>query len=116
MNCLPPSLFVKEKYLDSLLCEIGFGVFRDPVGLPCQHVFCRRCIDAVSQSKGLGTCPVCYEAWSKEQLAAKVEINEIINQSVVRLSLIHISEPTRQAEISYAVFCLKKKKKKKKQT
>src|SRR5674476_1520001 len=28
----------------------------------------------------------------------------------VLLSLIHISEPTRQAEISYAVFCLKKKK------
>ena len=32
----------------------------------------------------------------------------------VTLSLIHISEPTRQAEISYAVFCLKKKKKNKK--
>ena len=30
------------------------------------------------------------------------------------LSLIHISEPTRQAEISYAVFCLKKKNKQKK--
>ena len=29
------------------------------------------------------------------------------------LSLIHISEPTRQAEISYAVFCLKKKNEKK---
>ena len=29
------------------------------------------------------------------------------------LSLIHISEPKRQAENSYAVFCLKKKKKKK---
>src|SRR5678810_753352 len=27
---------------------------------------------------------------------------------VLKLSLIHISEPTRQAEISYAVFCLKK--------
>src|SRR5665213_4579566 len=25
---------------------------------------------------------------------------------LTRLSLIHISEPTRQAEISYAVFCL----------
>ena len=25
------------------------------------------------------------------------------------LSLIHISEPTRHAQISYAVFCLKKK-------
>ena len=32
--------------------------------------------------------------------------------SNIHLSLIHISEPTRQAEISYAVFCLKKKKKK----
>ena len=32
--------------------------------------------------------------------------------SELKLSLIHISEPTRQAEISYAVFCLKKKKKK----
>ena len=32
------------------------------------------------------------------------------------LSLIHISEPTRQAEISYAVFCLKKKKKTKNKT
>src|SRR5678815_1848221 len=28
----------------------------------------------------------------------------------VRLSLIHISEPTRLLSISYAVFCLKKKK------
>src|SRR5674476_1120038 len=28
--------------------------------------------------------------------------------NVLELSLIHISEPTRQAEISYAVFCLKK--------
>ena len=32
---------------------------------------------------------------------------------ITDLSLIHISEPTRQAEISYAVFCLKKKKKNK---
>eukprot|EP00658_Telonema_sp_P-2_P013310 TRINITY_DN15041_c0_g1_i2.p2 TRINITY_DN15041_c0_g1~~TRINITY_DN15041_c0_g1_i2.p2 ORF type:complete len:173 (-),score=37.03 TRINITY_DN15041_c0_g1_i2:75-593(-) len=32
---------------------------------------------------------------------------------VLRLSLIHISEPTRLLSISYAVFCLKKKKKKK---
>ena len=34
--------------------------------------------------------------------------------TTIDLSLIHISEPTRQAEISYAVFCLKKKKKNKK--
>src|SRR5674476_375794 len=34
----------------------------------------------------------------------------ITGSDVHALSLIHISEPTRQAEISYAVFCLKKKK------
>ena len=37
-------------------------------------------------------------------------------ESVVCLSLIHISEPTRRTPISYAVFCLKKKKQKKKHT
>ena len=31
----------------------------------------------------------------------------------MRLSLIHISEPTRLLSISYAVFCLKKKETKK---
>ena len=31
-------------------------------------------------------------------------------REVLRLSLIHISEPTRPTPISYAVFCLKKKK------
>src|SRR5664279_2422451 len=30
--------------------------------------------------------------------------------STYKLSLIHISEPTRRTPISYAVFCLKKKK------
>ena len=30
--------------------------------------------------------------------------------AALRLSLIHISEPTRLRRISYAVFCLKKKK------
>src|SRR5678815_2986378 len=35
-----------------------------------------------------------------------------ILEKCYRLSLIHISEPTRLLSISYAVFCLKKKKKK----
>ena len=36
------------------------------------------------------------------------QVNEFVGL-VRNLSLIHISEPTRQAEISYAVFCLQKK-------
>ena len=41
-------------------------------------------------------------------------MDSLLTKTVEYLSLIHISEPTRQAEISYAVFCLKKKKKKNK--
>ena len=44
------------------------------------------------------------------------ELTTFLDRNKVKLSLIHISEPTRQAEISYAVFCLKKKKKKNKPT
>ena len=47
-------------------------------------------------------------------ITAKAQTTRHRILGIVNLSLIHISEPTRQAEISYAVFCLKKKKKKKK--
>src|SRR5678810_1399883 len=43
-------------------------------------------------------------------LADLYEGSKPFTNAVNFLSLIHISEPTRQAEISYAVFCLKKKK------
>ena len=51
------------------------------------------------------------EAVSRAGIAAQ-DVQEVIMGCVLPagLSLIHISEPTRQAEISYAVFCLKKKK------
>eukprot|EP00831_Metopus_contortus_P005360 TRINITY_DN12020_c0_g1_i2.p1 TRINITY_DN12020_c0_g1~~TRINITY_DN12020_c0_g1_i2.p1 ORF type:complete len:152 (+),score=32.64 TRINITY_DN12020_c0_g1_i2:44-457(+) len=47
-----------------------------------------------------------------------VDLNKISDKNstafatALKLSLIHISEPTRPLYISYAVFCLKKKKKK----
>src|SRR5450756_2784248 len=42
-----------------------------------------------------------------------VVVEDFPPMDVLKLSLIHISEPTRLGMISYAVFCLKKKKKKK---
>ena len=44
--------------------------------------------------------------------ATTAMLKQTENEPMIELSLIHISEPTRQAEISYAVFCLKKKEKK----
>ena len=45
--------------------------------------------------------------YSEKPMAIILDVDE----TVLDLSLIHISEPTRLRRISYAVFCLKKKKK-----
>src|SRR5665213_3849091 len=46
-----------------------------------------------------------------DQSKLLARLKDFLNKDgIIFLSLIHISEPTRQAEISYAVFCLKKKK------
>src|SRR5665213_233021 len=42
----------------------------------------------------------------ENQGVERSEDDDLVRQGVEELSLIHISEPTRQAEISYAVFCL----------
>ena len=51
--------------------------------------------------------------WNKKYTEIAVpplSVRNVFNGGTLyELSLIHISEPTRQAEISYAVFCLKKK-------
>src|SRR5665213_3882184 len=45
----------------------------------------------------------------RESIGGTITTNDdVLRRDESSLSLIHISEPTRQAEISYAVFCLKK--------
>ena len=48
--------------------------------------------------------------------AGEPQQEQVVATNIDICLFIHISEPTRQAEISYAVFCLKKKKKKKNKT
>ena len=58
---------------------------------------------------GLAGCaPEKYDHEANEKILQEISNKKFIQSN--DLSLIHISEPTRQAEISYAVFCLKKKK------
>src|SRR5450759_4405561 len=48
----------------------------------------------------------CVEGWTDQAVWKGPRLSQVL-----KLSLIHISEPTRLGMISYAVFCLKKKKK-----
>ena len=62
---------------------------------------------------GAAGSPISMTVFTTIDFASPTTPNEIaflIADVEQDLSLIHISEPTRQAEISYAVFCLKKKK------
>lgn len=34
-----------ESLKDEITCAICFEVYTDPILLPCQHVFCKLCID-----------------------------------------------------------------------
>src|SRR5680860_1753633 len=62
---------------------------------------------AVAATAPASTCvTVCFFMCTRDHPTA--------GKAGMRLSLIHISEPTRRTPISYAVFCLKKKKKQKK--
>ena len=71
------------------------------------------CVEVTIDGRAYGTYPLSKD----DTIEIKNGDGDITNTLVIKggvadmtLSLIHISEPTRQAEISYAVFCLKKKK------
>src|SRR5450756_2666433 len=76
-------LAVAKGYEPVLLLPIGFGCILANLGL------------------GVNMAPAACSTVSDQNIL-----------TVLYLSLIHISEPTRLGMISYAVFCLKKKKKK----
>ena len=47
-----------------LNCSICFEIYRDPRALPCQHGFCRECLEQClesSEDKETLVCPVCRE-------------------------------------------------------
>eukprot|EP00831_Metopus_contortus_P084087 TRINITY_DN9458_c0_g1_i1.p3 TRINITY_DN9458_c0_g1~~TRINITY_DN9458_c0_g1_i1.p3 ORF type:complete len:146 (-),score=47.27 TRINITY_DN9458_c0_g1_i1:69-506(-) len=68
----------------------------------CREVsWARRCVQETGSD----------EVWIGVKDQTNLEIAGSL-RNIFRLSLIHISEPTRPLYISYAVFCLKKKKKK----
>ena len=74
-------------------------------------------LSGIKQGDKIAVCGRNSSHWGVTFLAAVTYgavivpiLHEFKSDNIHNLSLIHISEPTRQAEISYAVFCLKKKK------
>jgi len=81
LDCLPKELFVPKEYLNQLTCMFGLGIFKNPVALPCQHVFCQSCIEMWLDKHG--TCPKCRQKYSKGELKPQWIIANIIKQAAV---------------------------------
>ncbi len=81
MSCIPRESFVPREYLNQLTCSIGLGIFNSPVALPCQHVFCKSCIEAWLAKNG--TCPKCREAFQKDSLKPQWIFATIIKNATV---------------------------------
>jgi len=84
MNCIPREQFVPREYLNQLTCSIGLGVYNNPVALPCQHVFCKACIESWLAKNG--TCPKCRESFRKEALKPQWIFAKIIKSALVTCS------------------------------
>ena len=81
MNCIPKEAFVPKDYLDRLICSFGLGVYNNPVALPCQHVFCRSCIEGWLRSHG--DCPTCRQSFSADTLRPQWIIAKIIQNAAM---------------------------------
>ncbi len=82
MNCIPKEIFEPQDFLENLTCFLGKGIIRDPVALPCQHVFCRKCIEhALSISS---QCPMCSEPATVASIKPQLAVAELINLALVK--------------------------------
>src|SRR5665213_4299716 len=89
------------RFIDPLFCAlVGAACYPLSHALACWLFFSAFCLRAYE-----------FIIYERDRNLDMDTIDGLINaenqgQTVEQLSLIHISEPTRQAEISYAVFCL----------
>ncbi len=82
MKCIPRDMFVPQDFLETLICYLGKGVLRDPVALPCQHVFCRQCIE--EYLAGNNHCPICSETATVASIKPQLAVAELINSAPVK--------------------------------
>jgi len=73
---------------DNLKCAICTEVFDDPVftgGRPCQHVFCRSCIDRALERNR--KCPTCRANVKKNDLQRNQLTQSLLDEQIVRCTI-----------------------------
>jgi len=91
---------------ETLRCPLCFEIFEDPVfwgGHPCQHAFCRECVEkALEQS---AHCPSCRAEVQKEDLRSHLLVRSLLDEMLVRCSRSCGWTGRRDARPAHAAEC-----------
>uniref|UniRef100_A0A6I8PKQ9 Uncharacterized protein n=1 Tax=Ornithorhynchus anatinus TaxID=9258 RepID=A0A6I8PKQ9_ORNAN len=76
---------------DEVKCPVCMSYLKDPIFIDCGHIFCRRCVKVICQSRGLRgppICPVCNLRFHQETIKpAWQAANMVKNIEDLRLKL-----------------------------
>ena len=50
-----------ERFQDEITCPLCLGIYEEPKNLPCQHIYCKDCLEGLARQSRNGTvvCPEC---------------------------------------------------------
>ncbi|KAG5855202.1 hypothetical protein ANANG_G00046550 [Anguilla anguilla] len=65
-----------------LCCSVCFGIFTDPVLMPCSHSFCTVCLQQGCEEKSPWECPVCKRATSMDKQPQNLDLKNIVESYV----------------------------------
>ena len=82
LHCIPSEIFLHQDMLEEVTCSIGSGVMYNPVVLPCQHRFCRTCIEGWLEKQAI--CPICKRDVQKTELKQDEGVWKIIGSYKVK--------------------------------
>jgi hypothetical protein len=81
----PEKVVIKRRFVEVnkvskyLYCSICMEVFNDPVQGPCQHTFCRQCIESYFGKAAKVNCPQCRIKIEKKNLRKNMLAYQLIN-------------------------------------
>lgn len=81
-----------------LCCSVCFGIFKDPVLMPCSHSFCTVCLQQGSGEKSPWECPVCKRATSVDKQPRNLNLKNIVESYIKQ-------EPESESEEKNEACC-----------
>ncbi|XP_043942108.1 tripartite motif-containing protein 72-like [Protopterus annectens] len=95
-----------QRIEEELSCSICLDLFQNAVQLPCQHIFCKQCIEQHLASNGAsGLCPNCRTSFRRTDLICSRVVNNVIqtlsvchNENHTSFLTLQIQEPAVNSE------------------